>query len=89
MNTLLAQLRVWRRREWLFDATWAAARWVVVVVVVLAFACLTDWLIDRFAEGAIYATGRWLRAPNMADQVAAVFAGTPLLLRVVLTLAQS
>ncbi len=87
MNTLLTQLRVWRRREWLYAFVWAAARWYVLVLVVLTFACLTDWLIDRFAEGFIYEAGRirGMRFPDTADYVASFFAGTPLLIRIALT----
>ncbi len=50
MRTLVRQLRTWQRREWLYRAAWGLARWVVLVVGVLAAACLTDWVIDRFTD---------------------------------------
>jgi hypothetical protein len=50
MRTLVKQLRSWQRREWLYRVAWGAARWVVLVVVVLSLACLTDWLIDRYVD---------------------------------------
>jgi hypothetical protein len=40
------QLNRLRTREHLLQCLWAAARWLPVVILVLALTCLTDWLID-------------------------------------------
>ncbi len=95
MKTLISQLRAWRRREWLLDLAWAGGRLFALVLVVVPLACLTDWLTDRFAESAVYQIGHWLRdvirwvnAPQLPDTVAAFFAGTPMLVRVLLALGQ-
>lgn len=47
MNSLIWQLRSWQLRERLVRLAWGGARWFAVVAVVLAFACLADWLFDR------------------------------------------
>src|SRR5436189_125486 len=39
-----------RRRERLLRLAWGAARWLALAVTVLALACLTDWVIDRFRD---------------------------------------
>ncbi|HVL14122.1 MAG TPA: hypothetical protein VM529_16245, partial [Gemmata sp.] len=49
MQSVLRQLSRWRFRERLVRLTWGGARWLAVVGSVLAFACLADWLIDRYS----------------------------------------
>ena len=66
MTSLLHQLHVWQRREWLYRAAWGFARWAVLVVVVLTAACLTDWIVDRYIETPI-----WLRAVMTIGQAVA------------------
>jgi hypothetical protein len=43
----LSALRWW---ECSLRLSWGAARWLVLVLALLALACLTDWLIDRFFQ---------------------------------------
>ena len=50
MRTLTSQLRSWQRREWLYRAAWGFARWLVLVVVVLAVVCLADWWLDKYID---------------------------------------
>ena len=50
MNSLIHQLRAWRLREQLVRLAWGGSRWFAVVAIVLGFACLADWLLDRRAE---------------------------------------
>jgi hypothetical protein len=65
----LARLR-WRER-WL-RLSWGLARWLALALAALALCCLTDWLLDRYAE-----TPRALRAAMLLAQAglwaAAVF----------------
>lgn len=44
---ILTQLARLRRRERALGVAWGFSRWLALVLVVLAAACLTDWLIDR------------------------------------------
>jgi hypothetical protein len=44
------QLGRLRRREDLLRLTWGLARWLAVAFVLLALACLADWLIDFYAD---------------------------------------
>jgi hypothetical protein len=46
-RTILTQLARLRRRERTLGVTWGLARFLALVLVVLAAACLSDWLIDR------------------------------------------
>lgn len=48
MNILLGQLYRWRLVERLVRLAWGAGRWIAIVGAVLAFACFTDWLADRY-----------------------------------------
>src|SRR5438067_12717987 len=48
--TILRQLNRLRGRERLLRLAWGGARWLAVVVVALAVACLIDWWIDRGRE---------------------------------------
>src|SRR5262245_28717813 len=43
----LARLR--RRERWL-RLSWGLARWLALALAALALCCLTDWLLDRYAE---------------------------------------
>src|SRR3954469_5030585 len=72
MKSLVRQLRRWQFRVRLIRLGWGLARWVAVVAAVLAAACLTDWVWDRYAD-----TPMLLRAAMTAGQlaVAAVLAG--------------
>jgi hypothetical protein len=45
--TILRQLNRLRGRERLLRLTWGASRWLAVVVVAVAVACLVDWWVDR------------------------------------------
>jgi hypothetical protein len=47
---ILRKLRRLRRREALLRLTWGLARLLTLAFVLLACACLTDWLIDRYQE---------------------------------------
>ena len=49
MTSVIRQLHAWRFRERLIRLAWGGARWFAIVASVLAFACLADWLIDRFS----------------------------------------
>jgi hypothetical protein len=49
-STILHQLARLRGRERVLRFTWGVARWVAVLLVVLGFACLLDWIVDRFTE---------------------------------------
>jgi len=49
MTPVLRQLNRWRGRVRLICFVWGLARWCAIVGSVLLFACLTDWLIDRYA----------------------------------------
>jgi hypothetical protein len=71
------QLARLRRREFLLRLTWGLARVLALVLVLLALACLTDWVIDRFQE-----TPWSVRVALLAVQVAAA-AGAAVLFLVV------
>ena len=58
MNQLIGQLRAWQFREWLYAATFAVVALLAVAVVLLAAACATDWVYDRYAD-----TPLWLKLP--------------------------
>ena len=66
MNSVLRQLYRWRMRERLIRVAWGLGRWFAIVAAVLAFACLADWLIDRYAGSQTWRNARkssWLFAP--------------------------
>jgi hypothetical protein len=44
------QLKGLRRRERCLRFVWGVARWLALVLIALALACLIDWLIDRAEE---------------------------------------
>src|SRR5574338_630515 len=44
------KLSALRRWELCLRLLWGAARWSAVVLILLAFACLTDWAIDRYYD---------------------------------------
>ena len=53
-------------RERLIRLAWGLGRWFAIVAAVLAFACLADWLIDRYAGSQTWRNARkssWLFAP--------------------------
>ena len=67
MNSVLRQLNRWRLRERVIRLVWGGARWFAVVAGVLAFACLADWLIDRYAGSQTWRDLRkssWLLTPS-------------------------
>jgi hypothetical protein len=49
MTPILRQLNQWRGRVRLIRFAWGLGRWFAIVGSVLLFACLADWLIDRYA----------------------------------------
>src|SRR2546423_12089353 len=49
-STILRQLARLRWRERLLRFSWGSARWLAVALIVLALACLADWLGDRFTD---------------------------------------
>ena len=50
----LKQLARLRGRERLVRFAWGAARWVAVVLLVLAAACFADWQADPRSEQFLY-----------------------------------
>ncbi len=60
-RSLLRQLKRLRRRERLLRLTWAVARCLAVFSVVLAAACLIDFVVDLYRD-----TPRALRRPCSA-----------------------
>lgn len=69
MTNLLGQLTRWRRVEQLIRLAWGTARWVAVVGALLAAACLTDWLADRYLGSEswrAFRTNTWVFAPRAA-----------------------
>lgn len=92
MTNLLGQLKRWRRVEQLILLAWGAARWVAVVGAVLACACLTDWLADRYLGSESWRklrTATWVFAPraDAAEDWSAdgIIDETPFWLRVLMT----
>lgn len=65
MNALLRQLGRWRTRERLVRLVAGGARVLAVSAVVLAVACLADWLYDRYADVPL-----WLRLLATGGQLA-------------------
>ena len=65
----LARLR-WRER-WL-RLSWGLTRWLALALAALALCCLTDWLLDRYAETPwalraamlLAQAGLWAAAPH-------------------------
>ncbi|MCE9563633.1 MAG: hypothetical protein K8U57_16455 [Planctomycetes bacterium] len=52
MNSVLKQLSQWRFREQALSFAWGVARWFAIFAVVLALACATDWIVDRYSGSA-------------------------------------
>jgi hypothetical protein len=75
-RSLQRQLNRLRRRERLLRLTWAVARWVAVCGVVLAAACLIDFLVDLYRD-----TPRWLRVGLLGAQMALWLLGCVFILR--------
>jgi hypothetical protein len=66
MNSVLRQLNRWRLRERLIRLAWGLGRWFAIVGTVLLFACLADWIIDRYAGSQTWRDVRkssWVFAP--------------------------
>lgn len=66
MNHLLGQLQRWRLVERLIRLAWGGGRWIAIVGVLLAAACLTDWLADRYLGSETWRKARkasWVFAP--------------------------
>jgi hypothetical protein len=94
MTNLLGQLTRWRLVERLVRLAWGGARWAAVVGLVLAGACLTDWLADRYlGSESWHRFLAWTRvlapdaSPDAPPEPAsdAVADETPLALRVAMT----
>ena len=69
MTNLLGQLKRWRRVEQLIRLAWGGGRWVAIIGTVLAAACLTDWLADRYLGSETWRKMRkasWVFAPAPA-----------------------
>src|SRR5579883_1385081 len=67
MTNILGQLTRWRLVERLIRLTWGGARWIAIVGAVLAFACLTDWLADRYLGSETWRKAlkaSWIFAPK-------------------------
>ena len=67
MTNLLGQLERWRAMEQAVRLVWGAGRWVAIVGAVLAAACLTDWLADRYLGSESWRKFRkatWVFAPS-------------------------
>jgi hypothetical protein len=62
-----------RRREFLLRLTWGLARVLAVVLVLLALACLADWLIDRYQETPWQARAALLAVQALAAAGAGLF----------------
>jgi hypothetical protein len=75
-RSLQRQLNRLRRRERLLRVTWAAARCLTVFSVVLAAACLIDFVVDLYRD-----TPRWLRLGLLGVQAALWLAGAAFVLR--------
>jgi hypothetical protein len=66
MTSVLHQLYRWRLRERMIRLAWGLGRWFAIIATVLAFACLADWFIDRYAGSQTWRDMRkssWLFAP--------------------------
>ena len=66
MISVVRQLNHWRFRERLIRLAWGFGRWFAIVGSVLLFACLADWLIDRYAGSQTWRDVRkssWVFAP--------------------------
>jgi hypothetical protein len=75
-RSLQRQLNRLRRRERLLRLTWAAARCLSVFAMVLAAACLIDFLVDLYRD-----TPHWLRLGMLGVQIALWLAGGVFVLR--------
>jgi hypothetical protein len=49
MNAVLRQLQRWRSRERAIRLIWGGGKWLAITATILALACLTDWVIDRYS----------------------------------------
>ena len=87
MKSVLQQLYRWRFRERLIRVAWGTAQLLAVVGTVLAVACLTDWLIDRYSGSEAWRNFfRWSRSFAPSDPLSA--GETPFWFRVLMTLGQ-
>ncbi len=75
-RSIQRQLNRLRRRERLLRVTWTVARCLAVFVVVLAAACLIDFVVDLYRD-----TPRWLRIGLLGIQIALWLTGVVLVLR--------
>jgi hypothetical protein len=69
MKNVLGQLTRWRWVERCIRLAWGSARWLAVVGVVLALACLLDWLADRYLGSETWRKtlkASWIFAPQVA-----------------------
>jgi len=70
MTNLLGQLERWRAVERAVRLVWGAGRWAAIVGTVLAAACLTDWLADRYLGSETWHKFRkatWVFAPSVSS----------------------
>jgi hypothetical protein len=96
MTNLLGQLTRWRLVERLIRLAWGGGRWIAIVGAVLAAACLTDWLADRYLGSESwrkFRTATWVFAPRSAPAEErwspnAIMDETPKWLRIVMTAGQ-
>lgn len=75
-RSIRRQLNRLRRRERLLRLTWAAARVVAILAVVLAIACGIDFVVDLYRD-----TPRWLRVGLLGVQAALWLTGCAVVLR--------
>jgi hypothetical protein len=95
MTNLLGQLHRWRSVERLVRLAWGGGRWVALVGAVLALACLTDWLADRYLGSESWRalrTSTWVFAPRASApeqfEPDAIMDETPFWLRLLMTSGQ-
>jgi hypothetical protein len=69
MTNVLRQLKQWRFTEQVIRLVWGASRCAAILGIVLAFACATDWLADRYLGSESWRNFRkatWIFAPSAA-----------------------
>ncbi|MBA4062486.1 MAG: hypothetical protein C0501_02040 [Isosphaera sp.] len=87
MKSVLRQLDRWRSRERVVLLLWGAARLVAVAGTVLAFACLVDWVFDRYS-GSEWWRRQMRRTRVFAPSDPLSVGETPFGLRVLMTFGQ-